>query len=66
MFFRKLSASEENEFRSWARDNYKPFSDINGVWHPVVQQECQKMNKEAAIFMEDKNVEKEEEKGGNS
>jgi hypothetical protein len=44
--FRELSPEEEKEFRQWARDNYEPFSEINGVWHPVVQDECVKINKE--------------------
>jgi len=45
--FRKLGAKEEKEFRQWARDNYKPFSEIKGVWHPVIQDECVKINKKA-------------------
>lgn len=45
--FRKLDATEEAQFRQWARDNYKPGSKINGVWHPVVQEECTRMNREA-------------------
>lgn len=42
--FRDLTPQEETTFRAWARENYKPFSDIRGVWHPVVQDECRKMN----------------------
>jgi hypothetical protein len=45
--FRELTAEEEAEFRKWARDNYVPFSDIRGIWHPVVQDECRKMNESA-------------------
>jgi hypothetical protein len=44
--FRELNAEEEAEFRKWARDNYKPMSEIQGIWHPVVQDECTKINKE--------------------
>ena len=44
--FRKLSAEEERAFRQWARNNYKPFTDIKGIWHPVVQDECVKINEE--------------------
>jgi hypothetical protein len=44
--FRKLEEHEESEYRKWARDYYIPFSPINGVWHPVTQDECVKMNRE--------------------
>ena len=47
--FKKLSSEEKVEFRQWARDNYKPFDEIKGIWHPVVQEECTKMNKEASL-----------------
>jgi hypothetical protein len=47
--FRDLSPAEETEFRQWARDNYKPTHTIEGVWHPVVQDECRKMNEEADL-----------------
>ena len=42
--FAKLSATQEKEFRQWARDNYVPGSRIKPVWHPVVQAECHLMN----------------------
>ena len=45
--FRKLSRGEEVEFRQSARENYKPLSTIEGVWHPVYQAECVKINQEA-------------------
>lgn len=41
--FRDLSEAEEEEFRQWARDNFKAGDTINVVWHPVVQDECRKM-----------------------
>jgi hypothetical protein len=44
--FRDLTPDQEQEFRRWARDNYEPGEKINGVWHPVVQDECVKINKE--------------------
>ena len=44
--FRNLDETEEKEFRQWARDNYKRMEPISGVWHPVVQDECAKMNAE--------------------
>ena len=46
MLFRHLSEAEEKEFREAARKNYKVFDPINGVWHPVYQDECAKMNAE--------------------
>jgi hypothetical protein len=48
--FRDLSESEEAEFRAWARANYIAFQKIDGVWHPVVQDECVKINAEAEFF----------------
>ena len=48
--FKTLSESEEIIFRSWARLHYKPFEPIPGVWHPVVQDECRKMNEEAGEY----------------
>jgi hypothetical protein len=44
--FRELDTKEEKEFREWARNNYKKFDTIKGVWHPVVQDECVKINAE--------------------
>lgn len=44
--FRDLNTDEQASFRAWARDNYKPFSPIDGSWHPVIQGECAKMNAE--------------------
>lgn len=42
--FKVLSPLEEKEFRQWARDNYQLNSPISGIWHPVVQDECVRMN----------------------
>jgi len=47
--YRELTAEEEKKFRAWARKNYATYSDIKGVWHPVVQDECRRMNEEAEI-----------------
>jgi len=44
--WRDLSATEEQQFRQWARDNYLPLDDIDGLWHPVVKDECQRINEE--------------------
>jgi hypothetical protein len=45
--FRELSENEAQTFRAWARDNYIPLSPILGIWHPVVQDECRRMNESA-------------------
>lgn len=44
--FKELSESEELDFRAWARDNYKPYEPIKGIWHPIVQQECVNINRD--------------------
>jgi hypothetical protein len=55
MQFRKLSVEEKRQFRKAARDNYEPFTLIEGIWHPVYQAECVAMNDEKAIYvMEDR------------
>lgn len=46
--WRKLSPEETKEFRKWARNNYVVSTPINKVWHPVVQEECHKMNRECS------------------
>jgi len=46
MIFKKLTDKEEKEHREWARENYKQTEPINGIWHPIVQHECAKMNNE--------------------
>lgn len=44
--YRALDPDEERRFRQWARDNYKPGSYINPLWHPVVRSECNRMERE--------------------
>lgn len=45
--FRDLTPEEEVEFRQWAKDNFKPETDIISLaWHPIVRDECYKMIKE--------------------
>jgi hypothetical protein len=51
MFFRALTLAEDAQFRSWARDNYEPGAEIKGIWHPVVQDECVRINRERARFV---------------
>ena len=42
--FRDLNPEEVKKFRQWARDNYKVGDPIKWFWHPVVQDECRKIN----------------------
>jgi hypothetical protein len=51
MEFKRLTPKKTAAFQKWARDNYVPFSTIEGIWHPVTQAECVKMNQEAATFV---------------
>ena len=44
--FKQLSEEEKPEYRKWARDNYRAGSDVKGVWHPVVRDECKRINAE--------------------
>lgn len=46
MLFRDLNNQEVMEFRQWARDNYVIGSPISTLWHPVVVDECNRMNEE--------------------
>lgn len=56
--WRDLSPAEEESFRKWARENYKPRSPISGIWHPVVQEECVKINIEHKVLIATKRGEK--------
>tara|TARA_R110002167_G_scaffold143936_6_gene333530 strand:+ start:2328 stop:2531 length:204 start_codon:yes stop_codon:yes gene_type:complete len=51
-------SEEEKEFRLWARENYEPLSPILGIWHPVVQNECVKMNETEPFAVDLKEVKK--------
>jgi len=55
--FRKLGAAEKETFRQAARNNYELFTPIEGIWHPIYQIECVRLNFEAATFVEDKESE---------
>lgn len=44
--FRDLNKETTEQFRQWARENYKPGDNIKGIWHTVIQYECVKMNVE--------------------
>ena len=44
--YKVVDTEEEREvYRQWARDNYEPFTPIDGVWHWLVQEECIKINR---------------------
>ena len=45
--FRTLSKEEEKEFRAWARDNHQPGDEVCSVWHPIVVEECKKIDEES-------------------
>ena len=42
--FKTLTAKEEQTYRNWARENYTPLDEIPEFWHPVVRDECTKIN----------------------
>jgi hypothetical protein len=46
-FFLKLSAEDEIKFRNWAREEYRANTPIKETWHPIVRDECKKINGEA-------------------
>ena len=48
LFRTDLTEAEREAFRLWARVHYEPLTDIKGVWHPIVQTECVKINREYA------------------
>lgn len=48
-FFRNLSLEEADAFRSWARENHKPGESVRDFWHPVVRDECAKIDAEGEV-----------------
>lgn len=46
MIFRSLTPDEVTTFRIWARKNYRAGDIINELWHPVVREECERINKD--------------------
>ena len=59
MKFIKLDLSGEQTFRTAARRDYRPFTPIDGLWHPAYQDECVQINFEHAVFVESKDVDYE-------
>ena len=50
--FRVLTFEETQKFRQWARENWKPGDPVNEVWHPVVRDECRKIEEENRSLQE--------------
>jgi hypothetical protein len=48
--WKKLTIEEAGEHRQWARENYHIGNPIDPLWHPIVQNECRKMNEEAKLL----------------
>lgn len=47
--FRHLSHKEAKEFRAWTRKNYTVGDPINTAYHPVVQEECHRLNRNKLV-----------------
>lgn len=47
--FRDLSHEEVIEFCKWAQDHYTPGTPINPLYHPVIVQECRRINEQACV-----------------
>ena len=45
-FFRDLDAKEIESFKQWARDNHHPGAETSGLWHPIIREECKRIDKE--------------------
>jgi len=51
--YKDLTPEEEPEYRKWAREHYEPFSPILGLWHPTIQEECTKINRERDLELKE-------------
>lgn len=47
IMFKHLSPKQEQTYRKWAREHYHAGEPVNEVWHPVVRDECAKINTES-------------------
>jgi hypothetical protein len=47
--FRNLTTDEVENFRRWARENYRPGDMISPYWHPVTRMECIRINSECVL-----------------
>lgn len=50
--YRTLDKKETKEFQQYAKENYVPGTAINPIWHPVVKEECKKMNTKKYLINE--------------
>ena len=50
--YRTLDTEEVKEFEQFAKDNYVPGTAINPIWHPVVREECKRMNTKEYLINE--------------
>jgi hypothetical protein len=57
MIYRALNEQEAKAFQQWVRDHYKPFDPIEGIWHPVAQLECVRVNMEHSCYKVEEDVE---------
>lgn len=49
LFREDIPDNERKAMQMWARENYKAHDPVKGVWHPIVQAECAKINSEHGI-----------------
>lgn len=49
ILYRLLTDDQKADFVQWARVNYRPFQPIEGIWHPVIQRECVRINEAAGL-----------------
>jgi hypothetical protein len=47
-FFKDLDPAEVESFKQWARDNHSKGDAINGCWHPIIRDECARLDSAAA------------------
>lgn len=50
--FRTLDKKETKEFKKYANENYISGTAINPIWHPVVKEECKRMNTKEYLINE--------------
>lgn len=45
--FRALDPAEAERFREWAREHHRPGEPVSPLWHPVVRDECERIDERA-------------------
>lgn len=48
--YKALLRTETLAFQMEARRTYKPFEPIQGIWHPIYQLECVRINHEHSLY----------------